>query len=61
MRENPRVVSQCLETLARLPAQVLDHLGGLKSRLASKINQTEFLEEPRKEILLGRLAEMPEG
>lgn len=65
MRENPGVVSQYLETIARLQARVHDHLahqfGSLKSRLATNINRTEFLEEPRKEILLSRLAAMPEG
>jgi hypothetical protein len=65
MREHPRVISECLETLARLHARIHAHparrLGSLKSRLATNIAGTEVLDEPRKQILLGRLVDMPEG
>jgi hypothetical protein len=63
MRENPSVIPECLETLARLHARIHSQparqLGSLKSRLATNI--AGFLDQPRKQILLGRLADMPEG
>jgi Ser/Thr protein kinase RdoA (MazF antagonist) len=36
-------------------------LGSLKSRLATNIAGTGLLDEPLKQILLGRLADIPEG
>lgn len=65
MREDPSVIPECLETLARLHARIHAHpagqLGSLKSRLATNIAGTELLDEPRRQILLGRLADMPDG
>jgi Phosphotransferase enzyme family len=65
MREDPSVIPECLRTLARLHARIHTHparqLGGLKSRLATRIAGTELLGEPRKRILLDRLADVPEG
>jgi hypothetical protein len=65
MREDPRVIPECLETLARLHARIHSQpacqLGSLKSRLATRIAGIGLLDEPRKQILLGRLADMPEG
>jgi Ser/Thr protein kinase RdoA (MazF antagonist) len=65
MREDPRVIPECLETLARLHARIHSQparqLGSLRSRLATNIAGTGLLDEPLKQILLGRLADMPEG
>jgi aminoglycoside phosphotransferase (APT) family kinase protein len=65
MREDPSVVSECLETLARVHARIHTHrarqFGSLKSKLATNIAGTEFLDEPRRQILLRRLADMPDG
>jgi aminoglycoside phosphotransferase (APT) family kinase protein len=65
MREDPSVIPECLEALARLHArihgQLARQLGSLKARLATNIAATGLLDEPRKQTLLGRLADMPEG
>jgi aminoglycoside phosphotransferase (APT) family kinase protein len=65
MREDPSVVPEGLQTLARLHARIHDQparqLGCLKSRLATRIAGTKLLDEPRKQILIGRLAGMPDG
>jgi Phosphotransferase enzyme family len=64
MREDPSVIPDCLVALARLHArhsQPARQLGGLKSRLATYIAGTGLLDEPLKQILLGRLAGMPDG
>jgi aminoglycoside phosphotransferase (APT) family kinase protein len=65
MREDPRVMPECLLALARLHARIHDQparqLGSLKSRLATRIAGTGLLDEPLKQILLGRLADMPDG
>jgi Phosphotransferase enzyme family len=65
MREDPSVLPECLETLAWLHARIHGHtarqLGSLKSRLATNIAGTGLLDEPLKQILLGRLADIPEG
>jgi Ser/Thr protein kinase RdoA (MazF antagonist) len=65
MREDPSVVSECLEILARLHARIHTHparqLGSLRSRLATNIARSELLAEPRKQILLSGLADMPKG
>jgi hypothetical protein len=65
MREDPSVVPECLDALARLQARIhgqpAHQLGSLKSRLATNIAGTGLLGEPLKQILLGRLAGMPDG
>ena len=65
MREDPSVIPECLQALARLHARIHDQpareLDGLKSRLATRIAGTKLLDEPLKQILLGRLAGMPDG
>jgi aminoglycoside phosphotransferase (APT) family kinase protein len=65
MREDPSVIPECLQTLARLHARIHSQparqLGSLKSRLAANIACTGLLDEPRRRILLGRLEDMPEG
>jgi len=65
MREDPSVIPECLETLARLHARIhgqpARQFGGLKSRLATNIVGTGLLDEPLKRILLDRLADMPDG
>jgi aminoglycoside phosphotransferase (APT) family kinase protein len=65
MREDPRLIPECLLTLARLHARIhgqpARELGSLKSRLATNIADTALLDEPLKQILLGRLAGMPDG
>ena len=65
MREDPSVIPECLQALARLHARIHDQparqLGCLKSRLATRISGTALLDEPLKQILLGRLADMPDG
>jgi aminoglycoside phosphotransferase (APT) family kinase protein len=63
MRE--KSAAQYLEILARLHTRIhaypADQLGSLKVRLATNIARTELLGRVQKRILLGRLAEMPEG
>ena len=65
MREDPSVIPECLQALAWLQARIHDQpapqLGSLKSRLATNIAGTGLLDEPLKQILLGRLAGMPGG
>ena len=65
MREDPSVIPECLQSLVRLHArihgQTARQLGSLKSRLATNIAGTGLLDEPLKQILLGRLADMPDG
>jgi len=65
MREDRTAVPRYLEILARLHARIHAHsihqLGSLKVRLATRIARAKLLDEPRKQILLGRLADMPEG
>jgi aminoglycoside phosphotransferase (APT) family kinase protein len=65
MREDQAAIPQYLEIPARLQACIhahpADRLGSLKVRLATNIARTKRLEEPRKPILLSRLANMPEG
>jgi Phosphotransferase enzyme family len=65
MREDPSVIPECLQALARLHARIhgqpARQLGSLKSRLATNIAGIGLLGEPTKQILLGRLADMPEG
>jgi aminoglycoside phosphotransferase (APT) family kinase protein len=65
MRADPSVIPECLQTLARLHARIhgqpARQLGSLKSKLATNIAGTGLLDEPLKQILLGRLADMPDG
>jgi aminoglycoside phosphotransferase (APT) family kinase protein len=65
MTGNPSVIPECLQTLAQLHARIHAHparqLGSLKSRLAANIAGAELLDEPLRQILLGCLADMPEG
>ena len=65
MREDPSVIPECLQALARQHARIhgqpARQFGSLKSRLATNIAGTGLLEEPLKQILLGRLADMPDG
>jgi aminoglycoside phosphotransferase (APT) family kinase protein len=46
---------------ARIHDQPARQLGCLKSRLATRIAGTGLLDQPLKQILLGRLAGMPDG
>ena len=65
MREDPSAIPECLQALARLHRRIHTHpahqLGRLKSRLATNIARAPLLDEQQKQILLGRLADMPEG
>jgi len=65
MREDPSVIPECLQALARLHAgihsQPARQFGNLKARLATNIAGIEILDEPLRQNLLGRLADMPEG
>jgi hypothetical protein len=65
MREDPSLIPECLLALARLHASIHSQpareFRSLKSRLATNIAGTGRLDEPLKQILLGRLAGMPDG
>jgi hypothetical protein len=65
MQEDPLAVRRYVEKLAQLHTFIHSHtapqLGSLKIRLATSIARTELLDEPRKQLLLGGLAAMPEG
>ena len=65
MREEPSIIPECLQALARLHARIhgqpARQLGSVKSRLVTNIAGNGLLDEPLKQILLGRLADMPEG
>src|SRR5215472_16006369 len=65
MREDPSLIPECLLVLARLHARIHGHsarqLVSLKSRLATNIAGPKLLDEPLKQTLLARLADMPEG
>jgi hypothetical protein len=65
MRGNPIAVPRYLEKLAQLHTIIHAHpapqLGSLKIRLATNIARAQLLDEPRKQLLLGGLADMPEG
>ena len=65
MRQDPSVIPECLQALDRLHARIhgqpARQLGSLKSRLATNIAGIGLLEESLKQILLGRLADMPDG
>src|ERR1700751_3122910 len=65
MHQEPSLAPECPEILARLHARIHTHpaheLGRLKLRLTRNIARTSLLDEPRKQVLLSRLADMPEG
>ena len=65
MRGDPTAMPHYLETLAalqaRIHAQPASQFSSLKLRLAANIARTNVLDEPRKRVLLTRLADMPEG
>jgi aminoglycoside phosphotransferase (APT) family kinase protein len=65
MREDRSLIPECLLALARLHARIHDQpareFRSLKSRLATNIAGPGFLDEPLKQSLLGRLADMPDG
>jgi len=65
MRGDPAALPHYLEILAQLQARIHAHLAhefrSLKVRLATNIARAKLLDEPRKQLLLGRLADMPEG
>ncbi len=65
MRGDPTTLPRCLEILAQLQARINAHLAhefrSLKVRLATNIARAKLLDEPRKQLLLGRLADMPDG
>ena len=65
MREDPSVIPEYLQALARLHARIHSHrarqLGSLKSKLATNIAGAGLLDEHLKQNLLGRLAGMPGG
>src|SRR6516165_6844712 len=65
MREDASLIPECLQALARLHARIHGQTARqfyrLKSRLATNIAGTGFLDEPLKQILLGRLAGMADG
>ena len=65
MRGDPTTLPRCLEILAQLQARINAHLAhefrSLKVRLATNIARAKLLDEPRRQLLLGRLADMPEG
>jgi Ser/Thr protein kinase RdoA (MazF antagonist) len=65
MRGDPAAPPHYLEILAQLQARIHAHLAdefrSLKVRLATNIARAKLLDEPRRQLLLGRLADMPEG
>jgi hypothetical protein len=65
MRGDPIAIPRYLEKLAQLHTLIHPHtapqLSSLKIRLATNIARTELLDEPRKQRLLGGLADMSEG
>jgi hypothetical protein len=65
MRGDPIAVPRYLEKLAQLHtfihSRLAPQLGSLKIRLATRIARTQLLDEPRKQVMLGLLADMPEG
>jgi phosphotransferase family enzyme len=65
MLRDATALPRYLEVLAllqvRINAQSAHQFGNLKVRLATNIARAKLLDEPRKQLLLGRLAEMPEG
>ena len=65
MRGDPTALPRYLEILAHLQARIHAHqvheFRSLKVRLATRITRAKRLDEPQRKLLLGRLADMPEG
>src|SRR5215467_6115178 len=65
MRADPSLIPECLLVLAGLHARIhgqpARQLGSLKSRLATNIAGNGLLDEPLKQILLGRLTACLQG
>jgi hypothetical protein len=65
MRGDPTALPWYLEILAHLQARIHTHQAhefrSLKVRLATRITRAKRLDEPQRKLLLGRLADMPEG
>jgi Ser/Thr protein kinase RdoA (MazF antagonist) len=65
MLGDPAALPRYLDTLARLQARIHGHQApefrALKMRLATNIARAKRLDEPRKQLLLGHLANMPDG
>jgi len=65
MRGDPTALPRYLDILVGLQAGIHAHqtheFHSLKVRLATNIALAKRLDEPQKQLLLGRLAEMPEG
>jgi len=65
LRGDPAPLPHYLDILVGLQARIHAHQAhefrSLKVRLATNIARAKLLDEPRKQLLLGRLAEMPEG
>jgi aminoglycoside phosphotransferase (APT) family kinase protein len=65
MQEDPTAMPHYLETLAalqaRIHAQPASQFSSVKLRLAANIARVNVLDEPRKRVLLTRLADIPEG
>jgi aminoglycoside phosphotransferase (APT) family kinase protein len=65
MRGDPIAMPRYLERLAQLHTFIHAHpapqLSSLKIRLATRMDRTELLDEPRKQVLLSGRAAMPEG
>jgi Ser/Thr protein kinase RdoA (MazF antagonist) len=57
----PRYLEILALLQARINAQPAHQFGSLKVRLATRIARARLLDEPRKQLLLGRLADLPEG
>ena len=64
MLNNPDQVPRYLKCMVRLHRRIHAHaaiqLAGLKVRLAANIASTNLLDEPRKQRLLGGIADMPD-
>jgi hypothetical protein len=65
MRGDPTALPRYLEILARLQTRIHAHQArefrSFKVRLAARIARAKLLDEPRKQLLLGRLSDVPEG
>ena len=65
MREDPTVVLEYLEILARLQARIHTYpapqLGSLKLQLATNIAEAKHLDDSRRRTLLSRFTDLPDG
>jgi phosphotransferase family enzyme len=65
MRGDPTALPQYLDILVGLQARIHAHQAhefhSLKVQLVTRIARAKRLDEPRKRLLIGRLADMPEG